>query len=249
MIGKIDLGLETTLLRGKNVWFDDIEIKNLTLAQIEEMGMLEYLTLINFSTLTKEKLIDKKVANYFRDYSFFNLITMFEPLLDMFINFLKTFTVYDADDELGVAYIKELNIFVVNNGEHKGRIRESNIEELLAFVRTVYCIPKVQKESERDDIDDEMAELLREFEEAEAKIANENNTGTSINSVIEAVSTKHPNLNILQIWDCTMYQLMRTYYRLELLADVENVMRGIYSGCIDTKKINLKEYHWAKKLD
>lgn len=245
---ELDLTLETRLLRGKNVWFEDIEVKNLTLGEIDDIGMVEYLSVVNFSTLTKDKLIDRKMAKHFQDYSFFDLVVMFEPLRDMFLKLLGIFTVHDEDD-LGVAYIEQLNIFIVTNKDHKGKIRNSNFEDFLEFIRTVYCIPKIQKESEREDIDEEMASLLREFEEAEAKIANENNTGTSINSVIEAVSTKHPNLNLLDIWNYTMYQLMKTYYRLELLGDVENMMRGVYSGCIDTKKINLKEYHWAKKLD
>lgn len=248
MAFSLDLTTETRLLRGRNIEFDKIVIKNMTLGEIDDIGMLEYLTVINFSTLSKEKVVGRELIAVFEEYSFFQIVVNYPQLRDSFIELLKMFTLNDGKEH-SVRYVPELDIFVVSYNGVNGKITEENFEDFLECIRTVYNIPKVEKESERLDIDDEMADLLKEFEEAEAKVNSEIGNGITITSIIEGVSAKHPSINLINIWDYTMYKLMRTYYRLEQIESATNIMTGIYSGCVETKKIDLKEYHWAKKLD
>lgn len=244
----LDLTTETRLLRGKNIQFDKIIIKNMTLGEIDDIGMMEYLTTINFATLTKERVVGRELTKVFEEYSFYQIVANYPDLRNSFVNLLKMFTLHD-DKEHSVRYVQELDVFVVSYNGINGKITEENFEEFLECIRIVYTIPLAEKESERMDIDDEMAELLKEFEEAEAKVNNEKGVGVTITSIIEGVSSKHPSINLTNIWNYTMYKLMRTYYRLEQIESSNNIMTGIYSGCIETQKIDLKEYHWAKKLD
>lgn len=244
----VDLTTETRLLRGRNIQFDKIVVKNMTLGEIDDMGMLEYLTAINFASLTKEKVVGRELIKVFEEYSFYQIVVNYPELRANFLNLLKTFTLHD-DKEHSVRYVDELDVFVVSYNGVNGKITEKNFDDFLECIRTVYNVPVAEKESERTDIDDEMAELLKEFEEAEAKVNNEKGVGITITSIIEGVSVKHPSINLINIWDYTMYKLMRTYYRIEQIESSNNIMTGIYSGCIETKKIDLKEYHWAKKLD
>lgn len=243
-----DLGLEMTLLRGGTVQFERLSIKPLTLGEIQELGLIKYLSLINFTALTKEKLIGKELVEVFKPYSFYQVVVNYDELRDTFLEFLRVFVLHD-EDENAIRYVPEIDTIVVRYNKVNGKINNLNFQGFLDFMRKIYYVPKNQKESEREDIDDEMAQLLKEFEEAENKVNKENGNEITIISMIEAICVKHPSINLMNIWNYTMYQFMKTFYRIEQIDSAKNIMTGIYSGCIEPKKINLKEYHWAKKLE
>ena len=243
-----DLGLEMSLLRGGTVQFERISIRPLTLGEIEEMGLEKYLGLINFTNLSKEKLVGKDLIEVFKPYSFYQIVVNYEELRETFLEFLRTFVLHDKEEN-SIRYVPEIDTIVVRYNKINGKINNSNFQDFLDFIRKVYHVPKTQKESERVDIDEEMAELLKEFEEAESKVAKESGNEITITSMIEAICVKHPSINLMTIWNYTMYQFMKTFYRIEQIDSAKNIMTGIYSGCIESKKINLKEYHWAKKLE
>lgn len=242
-----ELALEMRLLRGGNVQFERLSIKPLTLGEIEELGVVKYLTLINFSTLTKEKIVGRKLIEVFKDFSFFQIVVSYEELRETFLEFLRTFVLHDEDED-SVRYVPKIETIVVRYNKINGKINSTNFESFLDFMRFVYHVSKVEKESDRIDIDDDMADLLREFEEVEAKVSKDKGSEITLTSMIEAMCTKHPSLNLMTIWDYTMYQFMKTYYRIEQIDNANNIMTGIYSGCIESKKIDLKDYHWAKTL-
>lgn len=243
-----ELKLEMKLLRGGTVQFERLLIKPLTLGEIEELGIEKYLGLINFSTLSKEKLIGRELVEVFKPYSFYQVVVNYEELRETFLEFLRVFVLHD-EDESSVRYVPEIDTIVVRYNKINGKINNSNFQSFLDFMRKIYYVPKVEKESERLDIDEEMAELLKEFEEVESKVAKDNGNEITITSMIEAICVKHPSINLMTVWDYTMYQFMKTFYRIEQIDSAKNIMTGIYSGCIEPKKINLKEYHWAKKLE
>ena len=243
-----DLKLEMRLLRGGTVQFERLTIKPLTLGEIEDMGVDKYLNLINFSTLTKEKVVGRDLIKVFEQYSFYQIVVNYEELRETFLEFLRVFVLHD-DDENSIRYVPEVDTIVVRYNKTNGKINNTNFQSFLDFMRMVYHVPKIEKESDRVDIDDEMAELLKEFEEAEAKVSKDSGNEITITSIIEAVCVKHPSLNLMTVWDYTMYQFMKTFYRIEQIDSAKNIMTGIYSGCIESKKIDLKKYHWAKKLE
>lgn len=243
-----EFNLEMRLLRGDIVQFERLKIKPLTLGEIEEMGVSEYLGLINFTTLTKDKIVGRKLKDTFKDFSFFDIIINYDELRKLFLRFLTVFVLHDEEEE-SIRYEQTIDsVVIVYNGEI-GRIDYSNFEKFLEFMRYVYHMKIAQKESEREDIDDEMADLLREFEEVEDKISKDKGNEITLASMVEAVCVKHPSLNLYNIWDYNMYQFMKTYYRIEQIDTAKNIFTGIYSGRIESKKIDLKEYHWAKKID
>ncbi len=244
---KRELGV--ALLRGRIVNFDSILVKPLTLGEIDEMGFNHYHELINFTLLTKQGIIGRgKEAEKFSSLSLFHLIILAPPLQEMLLEFLHLFILHD-EEEGAIRYVPEIETIVVRYKGITGKINSSNFEDFLEFMRFTYHVPKNMKESDRDDIDEEMADLLREFEEAEAKVSKERGGGVTFDGIIEAVSVTHPSVNLFSIWDYTMYQLMRSFIRLDHNTNSTNIMRGLYSGAMSSKDIKLEEYYWAKTLD
>ncbi len=242
---KDTLQLELDLLSNETVEFDKIKVKPLTLKEVRKMGIHRYMNLVHFSTLDKMRVVGRENMPTFKPYSFFDIVASFEALRSNFLDFLEVFTVHDTN---GVQYIPTLNLFVVNNDGVKGKIHQDNLENFLEFMRFVYCISNDKKDSEDENIDEEMAEMLRGFEETLDKINKVEENQVTIPSIIEAISSKHPTINMMNIWDYNMYQIMRTYSRLDHLENSNNIMTGLYSGSVDGSKIVIDDFYWAKKL-
>lgn len=241
------MNLEAKLLRGKTVQFERLIIKPKTLGEIEELGVSEYFRLINLTTLTKEKIVGKKLKEVFEKYSFYQIVVNYDELRELYLEFIRTFVLHD-EDENSVRYEPVVDTIFVTYKDTIGKINNANFEDFLEFMRFVYHITIVKKESEREDIDEEMAELLKEFEEVEEKITKDKGNEVTLTSMIEAICVKHNSLNLFNIWDYTMYQFIKTYYRIEQIDNSNNIMTALYTGNIDSKKIDIKDYHWAKKL-
>ena len=92
------MNLEAKLLRGKTVQFERLIIKPKTLGEIEELGVSEYFRLINLTTLTKEKIVGKKLKEVFEKYSFYQIVVNYDELRKLYIEFIRTFVLHDEDE-------------------------------------------------------------------------------------------------------------------------------------------------------
>lgn len=229
---------EALLYLGKNINYQNIYIKSWKYDDIVQIiGLSNALQLFNLSTITRKKFKDID-----EDISLFELF-MSSELQQMFIAFLHTFVEFDE-----VEYGEKTNAFYFKCGDEIGVLNKDNFEEFLEVFRMAYCIEKSTKESDRDDIDDEMRRDLLEFEEEEEKIRNAKGNTITLNSMVKAICCRHPSLNCLNIGECTIYQLKCDLVRLYQIDSNVFINTAMVSGTM-TEKINLEDYNWAKELN
>lgn len=217
------ISIISTLLMGEDIKLKGLTLKNYKLNYIfKELGLLLYYGLINVCNLSPEEIFsDEKEIIRFKE--FLNVFTDREWIYHPSHNILST---NDIDD-----------LIVID---------KDNVSFILEVFRMIYCIHKTIKESEREDIDDEMRELLREFEEEEDKIHKAKGIGNiTLLGIIKGVSCKHNSINLINIWDYTIYQLMCSFYALDKIDNEARIMTAIYSGTIDGQKIKQSSIHWA----
>ncbi len=239
------LQLEMDLLSNQIVQFGEIQVKPLTLGEIRKIGIHKYMNLIHFTTLDKMRVVGRENMPTFEPYSFYEIVVAFDALRNNFLEFLEIFTIHDVD---GIQFVPTLDLFVVNNNGVKGKIHSDNFAKFLEFMRFVYCVSNEKKDSEDENIDEEMAEMLQAFEDTLNKINRADENKITMVSIIEAISSKHPTMNMSNIWDYNMYQIMKTYRRLDHIDNSSNVMTGLYSGSVDGEKIVIGDFYWAKEL-
>ncbi|MGL6175210.1 MAG: hypothetical protein ACRC1P_11450 [Cellulosilyticaceae bacterium] len=233
-----DIDLKARLLMGLDIPINGITIKNYTIGYIfKEIGLVKYSQIMNLVSLKPRDFMGEIDNNT----HMYDILTSNQYTLEWLVDFVSLF----IDGEW--IYIPIHNEFF--NSKIRMSINKSNIDDIFYIVKKMYCLDTYGKESDRDDIDDEMRELLLEFEEEERKVRMGKGCGITTLSIVESVASKHPNLNLNSIWDYSMYKLMRTFYRLEHIESNNKTMTGIYSGVIDSKKINLEKIHWANDLD
>ena len=68
----------------------------------------------------------------------------------------------------------------------------------------------------------------------------------NLHSIISGIAWKSNNINIINIFDLTIYQLYDAYHRLENIDNYHYTLSGLYAGTVDGKNINLSKITWTK---
>lgn len=230
---------EFALYGGLTINYQNIYIKSLTIDEIRfKYGLSIILQMMKFSTLTR-----KQFETDDENLSLFELI-IGSQLKEIFEGFINIFIEFDS-----IEFGEKNKSYYFKRGNEIGILNKHNFDEFLEVFRMVYCIDKTTKESERDDIDEELREILRGFEEEEDKIRNARGNTITINSMIKAICCRHPSLNCLNIGGCTIYQLKCDLVRLYQIDANVYINTGVYTGNIRSKDIKLDDYNWAKELN
>lgn len=217
--------IEGLLTFGRNIKLNGLELINYRLKDIydpEVLGLVNYYGLIGIRT--------EKPENIFRSYA----------LVRQLVDFLNLFT------NVKWEYAEESNL-VVEASRCEICIGEDNAEDILGLFRKMYCLDDtiIKKESDRDDIDEDMRALLLAFEEEQAKIDRAMGADVNLTGIIEGLSCKHPSINMLNIGEYTIYQLYRAYRRVCKIEHEDRLLTAHYAGTIQLSEMELKSLNWA----
>jgi hypothetical protein len=175
----------------------------------------------NKGARTEEQLLNDNL--YFKAFKFFLGIDSFFLTKDLNGNFLLGYDTNKLLMESSVyAYISE-------------------------FVQKMNGIPEPDKINPEDQwakqilIEDERERLKKQAKEKDND-ESKNRLGNLISAVTWACNGGITPFNRNQLH---MYDLVDGIHRNDKLLNYKNTMIGLYSGCIDKKKINFKELHWS----
>ena len=237
--------IDGKLLKGTDIKIDDIVIKNYNLGYIfddeEGIGLSKYYKALQPAVI---KLRDFNLEEILGDdmpkgMMVFDVFCMFEDVNEMFINFLNTFTDHKW------SFNRDFNEFVVYLEDKTLRVNRANAEDVLKIVRKMYNVGSQSGKEEQTFRSKEAEEAMREFEEWEETLPSKNGTIT-LEGIIEGITTKG-TYTLFNIWDLTVYQLMRTFYKINDAEHIDNLTKGVYAGTVDGKA--LEGLHWAKRTD
>lgn len=100
----------------------------------------------------------------------------------------------------------------------QGAITEKNFEELISVISQV-CGMSADEEEKPKKFKNKLAKNLYEkMKKAAARERKLKNIDKNfyIPNLISAVATRHPSLNLTNIWELTIYQLIDTFQRLQM---------------------------------
>lgn len=217
--------IEGLLTFGCNIKLNGLELINYRLKDIydpEALGLANYYGLIGICT--------EKPENIFGSYA----------LVRQLVDFLNLFT------NVKWKYAEESNV-VVEASRCEICIGKDNAEDILGLFRKMYCLDDtiIQKESDRDDIDEDMRALLLAFEEEQARVDRAMGADINLTSIIEGLSCKHPSINMLNIGEYTIYQLYKAYRRVCKIEHEDRLLTAYYAGNIQLSEMELKSLNWA----
>lgn len=231
---------ELRLLKGSSFFINKIEIKPLTISEIIELGYLQYHRYLKYFV--------EDIGDYFKDIpDEFKELTSFDVFINSNSDILNEFT--DAIK----FFFKENNIKILG-GDMQAIIfpdnRFINRDNWLQYCEIINAQNCVNK-----NVDDnynpksskakEIAEKLRKAREKINKIKSKNNEQLDFSDLISCLATNGNNLNLLNIFNLTIYQFNDQFKRMQMLEEYNINIRSLLAGA-DKDKIDLK--NWISKI-
>lgn len=233
MIDKLKL-----LAGDERIEIDGIVFKQPKLRNIKDIGLQVYYAYISFLLVSaKEYLISIKREDLIPFFKQHNL-TMFDIYRDnpyerqFFIEALSFFIDGEIEFKNGEFLINNTNI-----------INKEIYQKILEIIAEINCL-KVNKQQETY-ANEKARKIAEKIQQAKQKRSNvQSKDSILLADIISAVASRKESLNLLNIWDLTIYQLYDHYNRLiaEDEFDIHAMNYAYWGGEFKTK-------HWSKQID
>jgi len=229
---------ELRLLKGSSFFVDEIEIKPFTIGEIVEIGYGEYLKYLNIFIFEVRDFILELPEEY-KEINIFDLLLNSgqKELLEVFLNGIDFFI-----------KPKQMDVNMSNNEiiiDNK-KINRNNWDDIRKIIKIQNCVKK-NKEEEYNPANEEARKIIERIKAL--KKEHPQKELITLSSIISGVAYKSNNINILNIWNLTIYQLYDALDRLSLIDNYQFTLSGIYAGTVDSKNINMKDINWIKILN
>ena len=139
---------------------------------------------------------------------------------------------------------------VIGYGENNFLMNTEMYDYVSEFIRKINGIPDTDKIYPEDEwakqilIEDERDRIKKQAKKREKgeEETNKNRLGNLLSSITWSCNGGVTPFNRNQLH---MYDLVDGINRTDKLLNYKNTMTGLYSGCVDKKKLNFNELHWS----
>lgn len=225
---------------------DQIIVKQPSIGEIIEYGEREYFSMIN--TLCA---IPSDMKSQLWDAGFdWEEITDFQ----LFMSLSKSLTVDmtrivlgDLDlSALEQGFNQETEQLVLYNPETEVVIDEYIYLKIVSYLRLVHGIkPKIERAANKTTKEiliqldrDKIAKAMREPYKSQLKML--------ISAMMRYPGFKYKKN---ELKECGLYEFMDTVQGAQIYVSTNALLHGMYSGFVDTKKINKKDFNWLREVD
>jgi len=236
----MDEDIRLKLLAGIPFEINGILISPLTLKEIVSFGYLKYQLYLRYFVENIDDYFNNIPDEYKQLNGFDLFINSNQEILDDFTEAIKFFF---NEKDLKVLSGDMQTIVFSNN---KLIYRDSWIE-YCKIINLQNCVNKKQEDdyNPKSKKAQEIADKLRKAKEKINKIKSKNNEQLDFSDLISCLATNGNNLNLLNIFNLTMYQFNDQFKRMQMFEEYDINIRSLLAGA-DKDKIDLK--HWISKI-
>ena len=214
-----------------------------------------YMVYLDDKNIDYEKATDFDVFvllfnDYINEFQKFYSSCSSEESQKMFMNniFFKAFDFFLGIKSFFIVTNPDGSNLIVN-GEKQVIMDSRTYDYVTEFVKKMNGIPDIEKIYPEDEwakkilIEDEREKLKKQStKNRENENSNKDRLGNLISVATWACNGGVTPFNRNQLH---MYDLIDGLHRTDKLLNYKNTMVGLYSGCVDKKKINFKELPWS----
>lgn len=239
-----EVTLNGRLLRGKSIRVEKIQLIPLTIDEIldEDVGFDLYNRYLSILCMDSDDI--KEMLNIEDDTEIdpfeYLCINCYqdevskEYILKIFNLFLREQVNFYADNVEAYFYLGDI--------QKKNQIDKNNFSFIIEILKKQNCIEKSKdKTKPENDAQKKFFAQLKKMREKYAKYKEVQD----IVDIMSAVCSKHPSINVFNVGELTIYQLIDTYKRLNLIDEYFLNIKSLLAGA-DSKEIKLK--HWGVKI-
>lgn len=195
------------------------------------------------------EMSDESGKDYWEHLSSFKKekLTMFDVIInekELTLTFLEIFNFFFLEK---VVFLD--NMFVVLNEESglednllssadvKGVISEDNFSNVINIIQQICCITDEDENIDDIKFKNNIArniylKMHPKGKKGENGRKKKNNINLSLPNLISAVSSNHPSINLLNVWDLTIFELLDSFNRLQVGAiyDIESTTVSVWGS-------------------
>jgi hypothetical protein len=237
-MGKYDLDTRLKLLAGLPLELEkDFFVYPLKLKEIIELGYNKYIDYLRNLTLDMELLIKEypeleKVSHFELLFNqiIFDKTDKYEKLItDSISCFTKTSVIVDLN-----------NFYFVCDGHI---LNSDNFKKFSNLLILQNCLTK---EEDNFNPANERAKEIREKILQRKKKYGTHNKDIDFDDLVSSLSAEMNSINILNVWDLTMYQFENQFKRKRMIEEYEIWIKQMFAG-VQTKGTNLE--HYIRQID
>lgn len=220
---------------------DKISIRQPTLREIKDYGEEEYNGIVSIICSTPA---DRKVDIWDSLHIFWDEMDEFELFTSLF-NAIKTKDLGIIFGELDVSSFKA----VINpkTKEIVLRNKDGVIIDRAIHAMITDCLRKIHQREKNVDVgfDRYTKEVMIEDDRDERDLLSTKPYSSFFVPLISSMTnTPEFKYGFFEVWDMPVGVFMDAVCRVKKRINYGGIMAGIYSGCVDVKKINKKDLNW-----
>lgn len=238
---------ELQLQKGNPIDIGICKVYPLTVGEITDVGDSQY------NQYLSSLLIDKSSLNM--DDASKEVTEVFDKLTTFEIIILHIY----HDESMQKVFTDSLSFFLRENVEYHpngffylGEVEDNRIISKDNFELIKEIIKKQNylqdDENEHKPANDKAAELIAKIKKIKDKLKKQNtDEGLKLSDIVSIVANYSNDINILTVWNLTIYQLYESYLRL-IMWDNYHTSYMHLPHMDEEDRNSLQENHWAKKL-
>ena len=223
-----------------------IIIRQPTLGEIIDSGEQKYWSLVRNLCSTPA---DQKVAIWDTRHIYWDEMDEFELFIGIFLSLCQS-------EDMSIIFpnidIKTFNVepnyktMEVNLYNDDGVLIDRSIHALVTeYLRFIHCFVKncdVGYDTQTKDV------MIEDDRDDMAKLASKPFESVLIPLVVSMTNCQEFKYRYDDVWNLPIGAFMQAVHQVNHSKHYDNLMRGIYNGCVDIKKINKKELNWMGEL-
>lgn len=229
---------DLSVFRGRDYRINDgIRIRQPTIGEIEEFGEQKYFSIVKLITSTPA---DRKVEIWDSLHVYWEEVGEY----DLFVSMFGAFSNLDMSIILPELDFTTFRTLINPNTKELALMNEDGVKIdraiftlITNYIRSVHQLKKNLEKGYDNFTRDMMIEDDRyDYEKAA------NKPFKSI--ILPFASYLAIRQNFAALWDIPIGTFLYEMMREQKVKEYDNLMRGIYSGCVDIKKINKSDLNW-----
>lgn len=133
--------------------------------------------------------------------------------------------------------------------EDDGRIHKDNYGQIQEIISVGNHVKKTRDKKDFNPANDQAKKFMEKLMYFRKNTNIKKKEEITLHSMVNGMAWKSNNVNILNIFDLTVYQLREGFFSLTNIDDYQYTLHGIYAGTVDMKKIKFDRLQWAKIIE
>lgn len=237
-----DTDVQLKLLAGLPIEIDGLgQLRQLTAKTVVSMNESYYNQLL--STLLFDKSNIEQLDEDQERSNFEILVAICyhdQDFRKVFLDALELF----FGEKAGFFANEEYAFFYLGEIKEQRYIVAETLETIQKLLRKMNNLPEKKEEEDYTPGNEKARKFMEQLKKRRAKRPPKKET-MNLHSIISGLAWKQNGMNIVDIWNLTLYQIYDGYFRTENIDNYSNVVRGIYAGTINGKDIDLSKINWA----